>query len=60
MKKSISLFLAVMLALSLAACGSADHPSVPDTAGPDMISLPLTTEEELASVSGFSDVPADA
>lgn len=59
MKKSISLFLAVTLALILTACGSADHSSVPDTAGPDMISLPLVTEEPV-SVSGFSDVPADA
>lgn len=59
MKKSISLFLAVTLALSLTACGSADHPSVPDTVEPDMISLPLATEE-LSSVNGFSDVPVDA
>lgn len=54
MKRLTSFLLAVMLALSLMACGSADYPSVPD-----MISLPLATEE-LSSVSGFSDVPADA
>lgn len=59
MKKSISFLLAVTLALGLAACGSADRPSVSNVVGPDMISLPLAAEE-LSTVSDFSDVPTDA